>query len=255
MSSSSDTLTLPCCRRPGWSETLKRRRWPTGCWEKLHGWYCSETNLKKLKGKGKNTSRMCHCNEKADENAGESLGLWGNITYVRLEPWGCMVGMLRPETTSNDEMEPNSFEFNKSWEIAHHWIPDEFWIHKKQACKWKAATLETAHHSGVVVVGFDRQTGHGAVDPLLLLTPITEPNSNHLLLHGELLRDERYLLRVGFWVLENKTDLKEVSTSGQELRNACATSCPKFLYIYASWGINIDCRSTESTESGAIIII
>lgn len=65
--------------------------------------------------------------------------------------------------------------------------------------------LESAHHPGVVVVGFDRQAGHWAVDPLLLLTPITEPNPDHLLFHGELLGDECDLLRVGFRVLENKT--------------------------------------------------
>lgn len=64
--------------------------------------------------------------------------------------------------------------------------------------------LWAAHHSGVVVVGFDGQTGHRAVDPLLLLTPVAEPNPNHLLLHGELLGDERDLLRVGLRVLKNK---------------------------------------------------
>ena len=61
-----------------------------------------------------------------------------------------------------------------------------------------------AHHSGIVAVGFDGQTGHRAVDPLLLLTAIAEPNPNHLLFHGELLGDERYLLRVGLRVLKNK---------------------------------------------------
>lgn len=64
--------------------------------------------------------------------------------------------------------------------------------------------LAAAHHSGVVVVGFDGQTGHRAVDPLLLLTAIAEPDPNHLLFHGELLRDERYLLRVGLRVLKHQ---------------------------------------------------
>lgn len=64
--------------------------------------------------------------------------------------------------------------------------------------------LWAAHHSGVVVVGFDGQTGHRAVDPLLLLTPVAEPNPNHLLLHGELLGDKRDLLRVGLRVLKNQ---------------------------------------------------
>lgn len=71
-----------------------------------------------------------------------------------------------------------------------------------------SGALETAHHSGVVAVRFDRQSGHWAEDPLLLLTAVTEPDPDHLLLHGELLGDERYLLRVGFWVLEkNRTVL------------------------------------------------
>lgn len=69
---------------------------------------------------------------------------------------------------------------------------------------WSGATLRAAHHSGVVVVGFDGQTGHRAVDPLLLLTPVAEPNPNHLLLHGELLGDERDLLRVGLRVLKKQ---------------------------------------------------
>lgn len=63
----------------------------------------------------------------------------------------------------------------------------------------------TAHHSGAVVVGFDGQAGHRAVDPLLLLTAIAEPNPNHLLFHGELLGDERYLLRVGLGVLKSQS--------------------------------------------------
>lgn len=148
MNSSSDTLTLPCCRRPGWSETLKRRRWPTGCWEKLHGWYCSERNWKKLKGKGKNASLMCPCNEKAEENAGESSGLWGNVTYVHLEPWGCMVGMLRPET-------------EQRWDEAKLvWVPHQhgqkLWNRSSLNSRWVLDSQETR----LQVKGSD--LGHGS---------------------------------------------------------------------------------------------
>lgn len=61
-----------------------------------------------------------------------------------------------------------------------------------------------ANHSGVVAVRLDGQAGHWAVDPLLLLPSVTEPNPHHLLLHGELLRDQSYLLRVGLWILERR---------------------------------------------------
>lgn len=66
--------------------------------------------------------------------------------------------------------------------------------------------LTATDHPGVVAIGFERGAGHWAVDPLLLLTPVTEPNSNHLLLHGQLLRDQRDLLRVWFGVLQTHHD-------------------------------------------------
>lgn len=51
---------------------------------------------------------------------------------------------------------------------------------------WRAAWLLATHQAGVVDGGFDG-CGHGAIDSLLLLTSIAEPDSHHLLLHGQLL--------------------------------------------------------------------
>lgn len=53
-----NALTPLCYRKLGWSETIKRRRQPTDCWEKLHGLDCLERNLMKLEGKVKTLLNM-----------------------------------------------------------------------------------------------------------------------------------------------------------------------------------------------------
>lgn len=52
-----------------------------------------------------------------------------------------------------------------------------------------------------VVDGWLDRGGHGAVDSLLLLVPTVEPDSYHLLLHGQLLRNHGNLFRAGFRVI------------------------------------------------------
>lgn len=47
---------------------------------------------------------------------------------------------------------------------------------------WQSAWLQATYQPGVVDGWFDRG-GHGAVDSLLLLASIAEPDSHHLLLH------------------------------------------------------------------------
>lgn len=76
---------------------------------------------------------------------------------------------------------------------------------------WKCFADILTHHPGVVAVRLDRDGRHRTVDPLLLLTTVTEPNPNHLLLHGQLLGNQAYLFWVGFGVL-NRKRLNKIST-------------------------------------------
>lgn len=48
------------------------------------------------------------------------------------------------------------------------------------------------------------RSGTGWVDPLLFLSAVAEPNSDHLLLHVELLCDQQDLLRGRLLVLDKK---------------------------------------------------
>lgn len=67
----------------------------------------------------------------------------------------------------------------------------------------------------------------GWVDPLLFLSAVTEPYSDHLFLHVELVRDHGDLLRGRFWVLLEK---------GKSTRNALtAKTNHKDLQAFSPW--------------------
>ncbi len=69
-------LTPACCyMKLGSSETLKRQKLPTDCWEKLHGSNCLERSLMKLEGEvqtllimQKRTNRLIHGSQTAPDS-------------------------------------------------------------------------------------------------------------------------------------------------------------------------------------------
>lgn len=67
--------------------------------------------------------------------------------------------------------------------------------------------LRKTHHSRVEVVRLYGWGGHRAVDSLLFLTTVAEPDTDHLLLHGQLLWDQRNLLWVGLGILQGHVSL------------------------------------------------
>lgn len=66
---------------------------------------------------------------------------------------------------------------------------------------WQAVWLLATHQPGTVHGWFDG-CGHRAIDSLLLLSSVAEPDPHHLLLHGQLLCNHGDLLRAGFGVLQ-----------------------------------------------------
>lgn len=175
----------------------------------LFGEELEETGRKK---EGKKSSASKEEKTKSESGAGAR----GTATYLRPEPWGCRAAPLRPETAQRaDEAQTlrNREPLQRGRFKGASPPCGRFW----SVCQQKA------HHSGVVVVGFDGQAGDRAVDPLLLLAAVAEPDPDHLLFHGELLGDERYLLGVGLRVLEQAE--AAVRKAGRHAQTGTRSSC------------------------------
>lgn len=216
---------LPC-RVVGGRVDLRRQRGRDGR-QRVGRSFAADTVRRGIWRNWKEKVKARH-KKKAQVNANaaeDAVRMRGRVTCLRLEPWGCMVALLRPETAQRgDEAKHTTtaesahlkrckpsfiwFTLNIPGHVSSRYLKKTVLGDESDNRCRKSGSLQvmlvTAHHSGVVVVGFDGQTGHRAVDPLLLLTAIAEPNPNHLLFHGELLGDERYLLRVGLRVLKSK---------------------------------------------------
>lgn len=79
--------------------------------------------------------------------------------------------------------------------------------------------------------GADNAATAGRVDPFLFLPAVTEPYSDHLFLHIELVRDHGDLLRGRFLVLlENGKCTRNALTATHSLKIlTCSQGCDKFI--------------------------
>lgn len=86
----------------------------------------------------------------------------------------------------------------ETWTKLNCWLK---WVVSTCRTDWALGLGET-HHSRVEIVWLYGWGGHRAEDSLLFLPAVAEPDAHHLLLHGQLLWDQRNLLWVRLGVLQ-----------------------------------------------------